>query len=457
MATDPIQNIKTELYDSPLSFGVQEALKRLAALPASTDVPYLTLSLDWRPQGEHPGWDLPEEQLKSQRRTDEPQDEDFNRRPSWRTLERELDDLIEQHGPRGDVFDSLSADKERIEAWLDDELDPSAQGVFMVACGAQDVFEPLALSLPVETRLDHGPTPRLSVVARMVDDNPPYAVLLADQKDATLTIVRRAQVGRQVQLEGSGYPRKQAQGGWSQRRYQARADERIDAFAREVAEQARAMLRESDVHALIIAGDEVITSALDDVMHSEVSDAVIGRVRLEITTSDSELIDATLPVAEEAERNRELQVAKDVTGAVGAGVKGAAGAADVLTALQAGQVMTLVMVDDFAGAGWADFAMDAYGTGDVPTSHPMGGDTKDLSPVALEDGILLLAVRTDAEIDIIKSAVPMRETGKDVADAGEGIPRPEAARLVDELGGVAALLRFDLDSAAETSGQPDRS
>lgn len=445
MATDPLRASRTEMSDSPLSFGVQDALKRIADLPASIDVPYLTLSLDWRPQGEHPARDYAEEQSRSQRRRDEQQEEASNRRPSWQTLERELDALIEAHGPRGDVFDSLSADKDRIENWLNDDLDPAAQGVVIVACDALSIFEPLSLSLPVETCLHHSPTPRVSVLARMVDDHPPYAVLLADQKDATLTIVRRAQRGQQIQLEGSGYPRKQAQGGWSQRRFQARADERIDAFAREIAEQARTTLRDIDVHALIIAGDEVVTSALDNEMHAEVKDAVIGRVRLDITTSDSELIQATLPIAEAAERERELQVTKHVTDNVGAGVRGTAGAVDVLTALQAGQVMTLVMVDDFTGSGWADFTMDTYRIGDIPDSHPMGGDTKNLVPISLEDELLLLALRTGAEIDIIKSNVPMSDTGTDVPEAGTEMPRSEAAQLVDALGGVAAILRFDVD------------
>lgn len=454
MATDPVEQIQSEMSDSPLSFGVQGALRRLAELPASPELPYLTLSLDWRPAGEHPGWDLPEELEKSQRRHDAQQEEGMNRRPSWRTLERELDDEIEKHGPRGDVFDSLSADKERIEIWLDQELDPSAQGVFIVACSALDVFEPLSLSLPVDSRLDIGPTPALSVLARMADDHPAHAVLLADQQDATLTIVRRAQQGRQITVDGDDYPRKQQQGGWLQRRYQARADERVAAFAREVAEQTRTALREEeDVHALIIAGDEVITSALDDVMHSEVSDAVIDRIRLDIETSDREMIEATLPVAEQAERNRELQVAKDVTDAVGAGVKGAAGASDVLTASQAGQVMTLVMVDDFTGTGWADFELDLFGSGDIPVTHAMGGQVENIVSMKIEEELIRLALRTDAEIDIIKTSVPVSES-EGVPDADEALPRTDAALLLDKLGGVAALLRFDLDSAAETSGEP---
>lgn len=449
MATDPVQQIHHEKSDSPLTFGVQAALKRLADLSPSPDLPYVTLSLDWRVSGEHPGWDYSEELDKSQRYHDVDPEENFNRRPSWRTMERELDARIEDHGPRGEIFDSLSADKERIESWLEHDLDPSAQGVFIVACSARGVFETVSLSLPVDTGLEIGPTPSLSVIAHMVDDHPPYAVLHANQQDARLTIVRRAQEGVQVTVEGDEYPRKQAQGGWSQRRYQSRADERIEAFAREVGEQTRETLKEEDVHALIIAGDEVITSTLNDEMHQEVSDKVIGHVRLDIDATDQELIDATLPVAERAERERELDTAKRAAGAAKAEARGAAGAAEVLRALQSGQVMTLVMNDDFAGTGWADFEMEYYDVGEVPKEHPMGGRVEDIVPMALEEELLRLAVRTDAEIDIVRTNVPIEDIeGDDVPDAGMPLPRTEAARILDELGGVAAVLRFDRDETA---------
>jgi hypothetical protein len=59
MATDPIRRIRERGHEIPLTFGVRDALSRLAHLPPSLDVPYLTVSLDWTPEGTDPGREPP--------------------------------------------------------------------------------------------------------------------------------------------------------------------------------------------------------------------------------------------------------------------------------------------------------------------------------------------------------------------------------------------------------------
>ena len=55
MATDPVQQIRELEHDTPLATDLKATLARLAALPPSTEAPYLTVSLDWRPEGSAPG------------------------------------------------------------------------------------------------------------------------------------------------------------------------------------------------------------------------------------------------------------------------------------------------------------------------------------------------------------------------------------------------------------------
>jgi hypothetical protein len=103
---------------------------------------------------------------------------------------------------------------------------------------------------------------------------------------------------------------------------------------------------------------------------------------------------------------------------------GAGGAIDVLSALQAGQVMTLAVNDDFEGTGWADYTMPAFGTGDLPTSHPLGGDVANLVEVDLQEEMARLAVQSDAEIDIVPTSVPADATDfQTVPQARGDIPR----------------------------------
>src|ERR671921_2179644 len=142
MATDPVQQIRELEHDTPLATDLSATLARLAALPPSTEAPYLTVSLDWRPEGSAPGRFEAREPKRSERRA--PREEDgAPRRPAWQELRRSLDETVNSYGPRGAAFESLSADMERLTTYLDEELDPAAQGVVIVACQHLGVFEPI--------------------------------------------------------------------------------------------------------------------------------------------------------------------------------------------------------------------------------------------------------------------------------------------------------------------------
>jgi len=450
MVTNSTKSIRQITEDSPLETDVQAVLERLAAISPTPAVPILTVTLDWRPEGTHPGSAPPDDgepELKRSQRRNAPQPEtDTVRRPARVVLDQELKRLVDAHGPRGDIFESVRADVERISRYLDQELDPSAHGVVIVACSAQGMFEAVPLALPVATSIKLGALPALSELARVEDDYPTYAVLLADQHDATLSFVTHATTHERVELQSTDYPRRQQQGGWSQRRFQARAEERVEAFARDIAEETRKALDGLRVDMLILAGDEVITSALDASFHQTVKDRIIGTLRLDIRTGEPELLEATLPVAAQAAREREAASVQRLRDAIGAGEYGAGGAEDVLAALQAGQVENLVMADDFQGMGWADFAFPVYGVGDRPATHPLGGDCADIVAVNLREALTYLALTTGAKIDIIHSAAPVpgdepeSDAERDLVES-----RLPPASALDELGGVGAVLRFSMD------------
>jgi peptide subunit release factor 1 (eRF1) len=280
-----------------------------------------------------------------------------------------------------------------------------------------------------------------------VEDYPAYAVLLADQRDATLTFITSGRSTRSITLEGSEYPRHQSQGGWSQRRYQMRAEERIEAFAGDVAEETRKALDRHGVDTLVVAGNEVMTSALDHEFHQTVKDRVVSTIHLDMTATDDEVIKATLPIVEQEERNREATIVQSVLDNIGAGGRGAGGPEETLQALQIGQVDTLVLVETFEGTGWADFEMQVYGIGAIPAEHPLSGDAASLVEIDLRNEMVRLALATDADVNIIHSDVPVQED-EEPRDVGEGVPITEAAKSLNEIGGVGATLRYTLDETA---------
>jgi hypothetical protein len=430
-------------------------LARLAALPPSTEAPYLTVSLDWRPEGSAPGRFEAPEPKRSERRA--ARDEDgAPRRPAWQELRRGLEETVNSYGPRGAAFESLTADMERLTTYLDEELDPATTGVVVIACHQQGVFEPVPLDVPVDSGFTVGPIPSLRQLVRAAEDYPPYAIIAADQREAVLWLMAGQTWDRGVELEATGYPRKQQQGGWSQRRFQNRADERVEAFARTIAEETRRAFEEVNepvkYEYLIVATSEPMSTALNGAFHESIKQRILGQLQLPIEADITEIAAEAEPLIEEAERKREMEAVQAVRDGVGAGGKGVAGAVDTITALETGQVMTLVMNDDFSQPGWADYTLPLYGVGSPPGEHPAGGDVANLVPTTVEDEVVRLALQIGAEVQLVRSAVPVGvEEQEQIPDADDPTPRSEAARALDELGGIGAVLRYALDEGQPTA------
>ncbi|MGH2615986.1 MAG: Vms1/Ankzf1 family peptidyl-tRNA hydrolase, partial [Thermomicrobiales bacterium] len=306
MVTDPVERIRAFEHDTPLALALTATLARLSAVPPSTEASYLTVSLDWRPEGSEPGRIPAPEPKRSERRARR-DTEGTPRRPAWQTLRRDLDAMVKEYGPRGAAFDSLTADLERITSYLEEELDAAAQGVIIVACDSQGVFEAIPLDVPVASGYAVGPIPSLRQLVHAGQDSPAYAVLAADQRDAFLWLMERRTWDRSVQLEADDYPRKQKQGGWSQKRYQARADERVEAFARTIAEETRRELTAGDpqIPYLILAADEPMFSALNAAFHQTVGERIIGHIPLDPEFGITQIAAAAAPEVEQEERNRE--------------------------------------------------------------------------------------------------------------------------------------------------------
>lgn len=447
MATDPTRSIRRRRLASPFEFGAAGMVERVASLPPSTDIPYLTVTVDWRVQGDSPGRAAPVEVKRSQDRSG--QEEGIRWRPAIEVLERELHEIIEQHGPRGEAYESLKADRDTIFAWLESELDPAAQGAILVSNSAKGIFEATGFALPLPTETHLGPTPRIVELVRLYEDHPPYAVLHADQHEARLLYLSKGLSRKSVTLTSTDYPRHQQTGGWSQARLQRRADERVEAFASDVAEETRRSLDRNGVDSLIVAGNEVMTTALEHEFHETVKERVIETIGLDIRATDDEIVEATQDIADRAERRRESDLVSNIRDQVGSDARGVAGPADTLQALQIGQVDMLAIVDTFEDTGWADFDMHVFGVGEIPTEHPAGGDVASLVRVDVPNEMFRLALSSDAEIDVIHSEVPA-QTDEPVRESDEGLPMTEAAASLNDIGGVGAVLRYALDETARS-------
>ncbi len=367
------------------------------------------------------------------------------RRPGWQQMQRELHALVESHGPRGETYDALAADLARITEFVETQLEPNVNGAFIVADGQQGVFEAIPLDVAPTPSLVLESVPALRPLVHASEDYPTFAVVNANQQEANVWVIERLGWSENIQVASDGYPRHQSTGGLNAQRYQNRANERVEAFARTVAEQVNRLFMESSTPPdyLILSDEEPMATAIAEHLHKEVSPKVLGRVVLGKDPLPTEIAAIVAPMIEAAERQEETDAVQKVADNVGAQTLGIAGAVDTLRALANGQVQMLVMNDDFTATGWADYTLPLFGLGEIPAEHPAGGDVANLRVTKLEDEAVRLAVLNGGTVELIQTTEPL-SADSDVPRAGGEIPRAAAATALDGLGGIGAVLRYDI-------------
>lgn len=101
-----------------------------------------------------------------------------------------------------------------------------------------------------------GPLPALLPLLEWRQASPPHVVVIADRQGADLVAVRRQGADVHRQAGGEDYPlRKVGPGGWSQRRFQQRAENTWEDNAAEVADELVELVDRVNARLVVLSGD----------------------------------------------------------------------------------------------------------------------------------------------------------------------------------------------------------
>jgi peptide subunit release factor 1 (eRF1) len=363
--------------------------------------------------------------------------------PKTRAFNADLRDLVEREGPFLSVYLNTEAARENgpeeiALRWrgLADEAaaagagpdalaaiepivaDAHLKGDGLVAFVSKTSLE-LRRFLPsaVPDGVRYGPLPYLAPYIEWQQDNPRYAVVLSDRIGAEINVVGGFEVDENVSVDGLEEPlTKVNPGGWSQRRYQQRAENTWEANAREVATELTAIVSDAGVELLVIAGDVRSRTFVKENL----------AIDLPLVEVDSEPVSSLEEIRDELEQAVAAYVGQTTRAAIekfheerGQDDLAVEGIDATLKALRIGQVDTLLVSRDAAG-GTAWFT------------------TADLTQASLEKGTLTdLGIGDVAEADVVDVLVRTA--------LGTGARVTVLPSLPEDQGpaeGVGALLRF---------------
>ena len=152
-------------------------------------------------------------------------------------------------------------------------------GLAVVASAGGVLHVEHAPRLPDRDLARWAPLPSLLPVIAWRQESPPYVTVLADRAGADLAAYRRpASRGPGLHREAGGDAdpmHKPHAGGWSQRRYQERAENTWERNAADAAEQVVRLARRVDARVVVAAGDERAVTLLQESLPADLVERLV--------------------------------------------------------------------------------------------------------------------------------------------------------------------------------------
>lgn len=189
--------------------------------------------------------------------------------------------------------------------------------------------------------------PHLYPLARVLDEYPRYAVVVADTHSARIFVFSR---GRRIDaktVEGKEIHKTDV-GGWSQLRYQRHVEEVRQHNAREIVEALEKVVRRDRAEHVLLAGDEEILPMLRRHLSSELEAKVVDVLRLNAHAPEREILEASTEALRAWDEKDDAQRVQRALDEYRAGGLAVIGPEAVEAALAVGQVDELLIAATLA-------------------------------------------------------------------------------------------------------------
>ena len=321
---------------------------------------------------------------------------------------------LPEQSPERESFDK---DIKRIQEHLDKKDGLTGQALAIFASSGSDLFEAIPLEAPIDGHsLFISAVPHLYPLARLVENYPRYAAVMLDTNKARI-FVFGGEAEREEKIVGEK-TRRNSKGGWSQARYQRRADNFHMLHVKEVVDTLAKIVREEEIQHVVVAAADVAMPILREQLPKELADKIV-RIGPHEDNESGSFVERTMAALREKDAETDVEKVQELMDAWKSGGLGVAGPEATLSAFQLGQVDELIITATPETLKPVQKMPEDSAPGDVQvaTSNPAG--PTDESRLKLSDELVTRAQQTAARIRFI-----------------------EDASLLADVGGVGALLRF---------------
>jgi hypothetical protein len=314
----------------------------------------------------------------------------------------------------------LESDLDEVQAVLQYDLTPRTQGLALFANGEGGIYQRIELPFRLLNRVVLEPSPYVRPVVHALSLLEPFIVARVSRDESSLYLVDEWGVAKENDLTGPWLRTSDRETGeLSIKEYfaAARHDSLVDLHYKEVAATLASWLEGSPVKRVVLCAQHDIARAFRRALSPAVAPKVDAEIPFDANVALSQMLASARNAANEARQRELVLLMGRIKEGLGSGGRGAAGFDEAMGGLERGQIQTMIVDRNYRPPGWACPGCAWAGLSPVDECPLCGGKPE---PIA------------DAVGELVRLAI-LQSSRVEVA---EGVP------ALDELGGVAALLRF---------------
>ena len=302
-----------------------------------------------------------------------------------------------------DKVKSFIKDKDKIQYFLNFELDTRAHGVAVFACDKLGVFETFQSIMPFDNSFTVNSIPYLKqmVYQALIDKN--ALVIMLDSNHSRIFKIK---LGGQI-FSGNSFDefdetgqihRFHSQGGWAQSRYQRHIENEKEHHYKEVVKIVTQFLDEEQYDNIILMGEGSEIKNFRDLLPKRVEMKIIALDSMQMRENVNEIFYTIINNFRETEKENEFQMVQDL---IGATKGGSLGIQDTIQLAKEGRIRTLAIVKDMEIKGFKCgecfyLSKDQY----QPGCPKCNGNTR---PTDLIEEAILLTVKNGGNVEVVEN------------------------------------------------------
>ncbi len=257
---------------------------------------------------------------------------------------------------------SLEPEMERITSFVHHDFERGSNRGLAIFVSGDDLWQVVALPLPVEDHLIVNSTPHVRGLENMLDDNQTLGVLLTDKQRARLLVIEVGKVTFRDEIVDPLPRHDDDKGDWGKDHVKTHASSFAKNHLRHAAQQMFEVYKDHHFNHLVLGVAEELKSELERHLHAYLRPKVAGRANLGVNAHDDEVIEASRVLVREKEKATEGQFVERLRAGlpargVGQSTNGdssasVAGLDHTLKAIFEKRVDTLLVSEGFVAQGW---------------------------------------------------------------------------------------------------------